>query len=143
MSSVDLIQPLLQGSGLLSQCATKSTMEKNARQLLSASLKFLDLARQIRLGQLKIPDADVEACAKEVADTIDAASRATSEGDYRAVVVEANEAIDVICLHAGPGAQLAIGRSLGPPSPWGTWGPWGTDPRVWDQRHWTGGGLGF
>lgn len=101
MSSVTLIQPLLQGSGLLSQCATKSTTEKNARQLLSASLKFLDLARQIRLGQLVLADTDVPACSKELSDTIEAATGAVDEADYPRVVVEANEAIDVIGAHAG------------------------------------------
>lgn len=107
MSSVSLIQPLLQGSGLLSQCSTKATKEKNARQLLGASLKFLDLARQIRVGQLKIADADVPGCLKEVSDTIAAATHATKEADYPGVVVEANEAIDVIAMHSGTGLRLS------------------------------------
>lgn len=161
MSSVNLIQPLLQCSGLLSQSATKATREKNARQLLSASLKFLDLARQIRLGQLKMADADVPKCLKEVSDTIDAANRAVDETDYPGVIVEANEAIDVIASHADAGARLsmeaqltaaALAVSSNPrlrplpesepfpwPQPWPIWPhprpiphPWPWPPGPWD-----------
>jgi len=155
MSSVNLIQPLLQGSGLLSQCATKATTEKNARQLLSASLKFLDLARRIRLGQLTIAEADVPHCLKEISDAVAAATKAAEEADYPGVIVEANEAIDVIAMHAGGGilrsaspdfAAGAFGRLGNPgltPVPDPDSIPWPPSWPVWPRprpRPWGPGG---
>ncbi|MGN6152175.1 MAG: hypothetical protein ACTHOH_09235 [Lysobacteraceae bacterium] len=118
----DLIPLLNTASAGVSGAGIKTSNAKLQKQLLVRAIDLRNLAIVLRRGEVQVAPAAVDACAKELNDTIAAAKAAKTEEGYGRVLAEALEAVEAVEQHLVPVVDPAIESarlfSARAPLPW-------------------------
>lgn len=104
----DLIPLLNTASASVSGAGIKTSNPKLQKQLLVRAIDLRNLAIVLRRGEMQVAPAAVDACAKELNDTIAAAKAAKIEEGQGRVLAEALEAVEAVEQHLVPVVDPAI-----------------------------------